>query len=777
MTMNRLHKVWKRILSLSLVLMLILTTGCLSAAAEASKKNLTVMYYICGADLERDNGQFSALMGEVMATRYNQDAVNAVGLLGGTPRWAGRAFDPSVLNIVEIAGRRPTKVDEMPLAPMSDSATLTKFMDYCQEHYPAEHYILVICDHGGGPLLGCCVDHLFEKSSLSLAGLSKGLADSVFANRGLDTIAFNACLMGSAEIANCLAPFAQYMVATEDAMYGISNDWLKDVEKDATPLETARRIAETTYQKNKTIIAKQKASELNSVSVIDLQTMATVVTALSDYFAGMPALDASTFTAVSNHRRDAVDFGVLESGGNSQYDLVDIGSLVTKLEADNPDAAALLEAIQKAVAYNYSDVEGCAGMTVYYPYLNKAAAEKYLEVYASLGFAPAYVNYIIQYVAIMTGTPLAKWEKLMVNVPGAQKDNRVLFILGLTDEQMTHLGNSRMDVLLKEEDGSYRFSYLTLDTTLNEDAKTITGEYSGTALYAVDAEGNALTKPLPYRMTDNGTYVIPADMTLKAEEDAEPVTQKALLYCELVKDGDNKNLVPTSVAVWEDGMQTWTRSFDADLSKYTNIAVAMQTRKETRKDDILLPFDQWDLGTDETWSAAMDGSWSFRLLNDTLDLEKLYVAFEVQDSQSNLYLSELYQIKNPGPEPVTTVEYDDANLVKIGSLSVSPQKEQNQLLLSAEVINLTETEAVITPVNIAANGEAIEAAVGPAYGSGENWGLLKDEKQMVTITIPLDKLADLTTKNIITFDLELSNAADSTAIGTVPVTVTMTMKE
>ena len=76
-----------------------------------------------------------------------------------------------------------------------------------------------------------------------------------------------------------------------------------------------------------------------------------------------------------------------------------------------------------------------------------------------------------------------------------------------------------------------------------------------------------------------------------------------------------------------------------------------------------------------------------------------------------------------------------------------------------------------------ANGEAIEAAVGPAYGSGENWGLLKDEKQMVTITIPLDKLADLTTKNVITFDLELSNAADSTAIGTVPVTVTMTMKE
>ena len=756
---------WKWIIGAALVL--VLAAGCLSACAETAKKPYTVMYYFCGADLERDNGQQSAAMGRIMGTRYNQDAINAVGLLGGTPRWAGKAFDPSVLNIVEIAGRRPTKVDEMPLEAMSDGATLTKFLNYCQEHYPAEHYILVICDHGGGPLIGCCVDYLFDRSSMSINELKKALADSPFADRGLDIIAFDCCLMGSAEIANSLSPFAQYMVGTEDAMYGLANDWLKDLEKDGTTLETARRIAETTYQRNKEIIARQKASELNSVSVIDLNAITEVVQAMTEYFAAMPTLDPDSFTRVSSHRRDAVDFGVLESGGNSQYDLVDIGSLVTKLEEDNPDGAALMQAIKNAIPYQYADVDGCAGMTVYHPYLNKTAAEKYMEVYAALGFSPAYVNYVINYAAIMTGSPLANWAKLMVEIPGAQKDNRTLFTLTLTDEQAEHLGDSRMDVLLKEADGSYRFTYLTQDTALEE--KKITGEFSGTALYAVDSEGNPLTKPLAYRITANGTYLIPAEMTLQSEEDAEPVTQKVLLYCTL--DRETKTLTPGGAAIWEDTMQSWTRNFEADFASYSKIAITTQTRKESRNaDGILLPFDEWETAGEETWEAAIDGSWSFRLLNDTLDTTDLYAAFEVQDSQGNLYLSELHAVKTGAStaEELRTA-YDDANLVKIGSLSVTAQ---NQLILSAEVTNLTDTEAIITLKNLAINGDAMEETA-EAFGTGENWGLLKDEKQILTLSIPLEKLAGKETIQSITFDLVLSNAADAAEIGTVPVEVTL----
>ena len=142
----------------------------------------------------------------------------------------------------------------------------------------------------------------------------------------------------------------------------------------------------------------------------------------------------------------------------------------------------------------------------------------------------------------------------------------------------------------------------------------------------------------------------------------------------------------------------------------------------------------------------------------------------MQDSQGNQYLSEMHAVKTGAStaEELRTA-YDDANLVKIGSLSVTAQ---NQLILSAEVTNLTDTEAVITLKNLTINGKTMEETA-EAFGTGENWGLLKDEKQILTLNIPFEKLAGTETIQSITFDLVLSNAADAAEIGTVPVEVTL----
>lgn len=762
--MCSIRKFWR--LPLCVILALALVIGCFSISSAEEKKQYTIMFYVCGADLERDGGQFTAAFSSILSTRYNRDAVNAVSLLGGTPRWKGNAFDPAVLSVVNIAGRRPTVEDTFPLAAMSDGATLTHFLSYCKEHYPAEHYILVICDHGGGPLYGCCVDYLYSNSIMSVNSLKEALGNSPFADRGLDVIVFDCCLMGSAEIANSISAYAQYMVATEDSMYGIGFDWMKDVENDETVLETARRIAESTYQSNKEIIARQKASELNSVSVIDLQVMQDMNNAMTDYFASMPQLDESSFTRVSGSRRDAVDFGVMESGGNSQYDLVDIGSLVSTLEDGSHSGSALLDAIRTAVPYHYSDVDNCAGMTVYHPYLNKDAAKRYIETYASLGFSPSYVNYVINYAAIMTGSPLADWQKLMVEVPTAQKDNRTLFTLKLTEDQAANLGDSQMNVLQKEADGSYRFTFLTPDTSYEN--SMITGEFSGTALYAVDRDGNALTKPILYQISPKGYYLIPADLK-KTDENGESVIQEALVYCSF--DRNTKELAPGGIAVWDDAMERWNSNYLANYADYEEITIHQQTRNETRNaDGILLPYNEWETASEDFWNVKIDDSWSFRFINDTIDTKDLYAAFEVQDSQGNQYLSELHAVRTGAStaEELRTA-YDDLNLIRIDKLSVSMS---NQLMLSAEVVNLTDTEAVIALKDLAINGEK-NGITAEVYGTGPNWGLLQDEKQILSLTVPTDLLAGQDSVNTMTFTLLLTRADDSTEIGTVPVEVAM----
>lgn len=118
------------------ILTVLALTAVLACASGEQVKQYTVMRYVCGADLERDNGQESASMADILASRYNTDSINVIALLGGTPRWAGNRFDPGVLNIVDVSGRRPSTVDKMPLSAMSDPATLTAFLSYCKEHYP-----------------------------------------------------------------------------------------------------------------------------------------------------------------------------------------------------------------------------------------------------------------------------------------------------------------------------------------------------------------------------------------------------------------------------------------------------------------------------------------------------------------------------------------------------------------------------------------------------------------------------------------------------------------
>ena len=110
----------KRSLKLLLcaVLALSLILGCAGAGAEGTgRKKVTVMVYMCGADLEQ-LAKGTQTISEMYSTHFNQDAVNVIALCGGTRRWASR-LDDSVLSVVDVGkgGRRSLHVAaQLPLA-------------------------------------------------------------------------------------------------------------------------------------------------------------------------------------------------------------------------------------------------------------------------------------------------------------------------------------------------------------------------------------------------------------------------------------------------------------------------------------------------------------------------------------------------------------------------------------------------------------------------------------------------------------------------------------
>ena len=100
---------------------------------------------------------------------------------------------------------------------MADPDTLTEFVIWSMENYPADKYVLILSDHGGG-YTGGWSDQSASGDSLTLIELDSALAQ-VQAETGLEQfelIGFEACLMSSLEVYTAIAPYARYSVASEE---------------------------------------------------------------------------------------------------------------------------------------------------------------------------------------------------------------------------------------------------------------------------------------------------------------------------------------------------------------------------------------------------------------------------------------------------------------------------------------------------------------------------------------------------------------------------------
>jgi len=103
---------------------------------------------------------------------------------------------------------------------MGSYKTLQNFMEWGMEKYPAEHYALVLWDHGAG-FLGSMSDestkHLIKNQEL--AQVLGNIRDKN--GKKIDLVDFNACLMGQAEVAYEIKDGANYMVASEETEAGL----------------------------------------------------------------------------------------------------------------------------------------------------------------------------------------------------------------------------------------------------------------------------------------------------------------------------------------------------------------------------------------------------------------------------------------------------------------------------------------------------------------------------------------------------------------------------
>jgi len=98
---------------------------------------------------------------------------------------------------------------------MGASATLTEFVNWAMGAYSADHYALIMWDHGGGSLDGCCWDDHSGGDNLEMDEVRQSL-ETIAVN--FDVIAFDACLMGMVEVAHEIMDYSNIMVASEETV-------------------------------------------------------------------------------------------------------------------------------------------------------------------------------------------------------------------------------------------------------------------------------------------------------------------------------------------------------------------------------------------------------------------------------------------------------------------------------------------------------------------------------------------------------------------------------
>lgn len=302
------------------------------------------------------------------------------------------------------------ELDDLGEVNMADGQTLVDFATWAIGAYPADHYVLILSDHGTG-WPGGWTDGDVESDPKNVR--IDGFDDMLYLNElddaltrvedqtgigRLDMIGFDACLMGSLEVLDTMAPHAQYAVVsqeTEPSMGWAYTAFLEkltaDPKQDSATLaktivesyivedtmivddEARARYLESNYDDNsisQAALAKEESKTV-TLAAIDLNALTAVNSAVDHLAQVASQIDPKTVAAARAHAR------AFESVFGDDYPspYIDLGNFAALLANEDSSktvenaVAQVDEAIQQAVIAEKhgSSKKGSTGISIYFP--------------------------------------------------------------------------------------------------------------------------------------------------------------------------------------------------------------------------------------------------------------------------------------------------------------------------------------------------------------------------------------------------------------------------
>ena len=358
---------------------------------------VTIMVYMCGTDLESKSGMATNDLNEMLAATIDNDKLNLLVYTGGCKRWNNNVVSSSVNQIYKISnGKMQLLESDMGTGSMTKPETLSTFIRYCKDKYPANRNMLIFWDHGGGSVSGYGYDEKNASSgSMNLAGINTALS-----NGGVkfDFIGFDACLMATIENDLMCANYADYMIASEETEPGVGwyyTNWLTDLSKN-TSMDTLD-IGKTIVDDFVGYCATKCPGQKTTLSVVDLAELSSTVT---DEFKAFSTgttdlIKSGDYKAVSDARVGTREFAV-----SSRIDQIDLVNFADNL--GTKEGKELANALKGAVKYNRSskNMSDSYGISIYFPYRKTSNVTKAVSTYSAIGLDDEYSACIREFASV-----------------------------------------------------------------------------------------------------------------------------------------------------------------------------------------------------------------------------------------------------------------------------------------------------------------------------------------------------------------------------------------
>ena len=341
-------------------------------------QNVVVLTYVIGSNLEDKGGLASLNLRQIKESTKQGDGVTFVLQAGGCGRWFTKGIKNETVARYEIKGGNLTMVEDVPDDTcMSWEEALSDFLTWAKEKYPADRYMLVFWDHGGGVFMGYGQDDLNKRQegngTMPVSELVSAIDSSGIK---FDLIGFDACLMQDIEIAAALEPYTDYYLASEEVEGGCGWYYVSPfgkLAKDPTmPTEALATDIISCFDQLNTVVADGKTDTRSTLSLIDTSLAKPANAKLGDLF-------AKADDAVKNSKKDFADVAVAANdayafSSDFQIDLIDFLSNLKEADYDNTIAAdedidEVIDSVRDSILYrNKNSADGINGEAFAFPY-------------------------------------------------------------------------------------------------------------------------------------------------------------------------------------------------------------------------------------------------------------------------------------------------------------------------------------------------------------------------------------------------------------------------